>query len=161
MWRGTLLLFLILGMAGCAKDAPQFTGDALRVESARALPAEPGFNGVVYLEVINPTQEADRLLSVSSSVAEIAQFHESSQEDGVMRMRPRPDGFTIAPETMISLETGGKHIMLVNLQQPLRAGETFQITLTFEQAGEMVVPVSVLSMNEDNVKMDHNHDNHP
>ena len=41
------------------------------------------------------------------------------------------------------LEPGGYHIMLLDISTPLELGETFDVTLTFENAGEQVVEVEV------------------
>lgn len=43
----------------------------------------------------------------------------------------------------VRLEPGGYHVMLLDLPAPLTEGQTFDLTLTFEQAGEIVVPVEV------------------
>ncbi|MGZ3237984.1 MAG: copper chaperone PCu(A)C, partial [Burkholderiaceae bacterium] len=37
----------------------------------------------------------------------------------------------------------GYHIMLVGLKQPLKLGDKFSLTLTFEKAGKLDVPVVV------------------
>jgi hypothetical protein len=43
----------------------------------------------------------------------------------------------------VSLEPGGYHIMLLDLAEPLEDGDTFELTLRFEQAGEMDLTVDV------------------
>lgn len=65
--------------------------------------------------------------------------------DGVAAMPhaaliPVPAGKTVA------LSPGGFHGMLMDLTDPLVEGETFPITLTFEQAGSLDVTVDILSM---------------
>lgn len=44
------------------------------------------------------------------------------------------------------LEPGGLHIMLIGLKQPLKEGEKFPLTLTFEKAGSVSVEVAVESV---------------
>lgn len=46
----------------------------------------------------------------------------------------------------VSLEPGGYHIMLLQLAEPLVAGDTFDVTLTFENAPEQTVTVEVRDM---------------
>ncbi len=158
MIRWFLLIVLLLS-AGCDRATPQnaypLTGNAIRIEAARALSAQATFNGVVYLDIINPTETADRLLAASTAVASSVELHESSQENGVMRMRPRPEGFEIPAQSVVGLVTGGKHMMLVNLHAALISGETFELTLVFQNAGEIVVPVSVFHGDGSEMKMDH------
>jgi copper(I)-binding protein len=62
--------------------------------------------------------------------------------EGEMTMRP-VDGIDIPAEGTVTLEPGGYHVMLIDLAKPLAAGETFDLTLTFENAGEQVVTVTV------------------
>lgn len=104
-------------------------------------------NGAVFGYLINLSAEADTLLSATSDVAEFVEVHESSVgDDDVMRMQPLADGLMIAPHNYTQLQPGGYHIMLINLQQALEDGSTFDITLVFESAGEVVVTIPVHNM---------------
>ena len=44
------------------------------------------------------------------------------------------------------LRPGGLHMMFFDLKAPLKAGESFPVTLRFEKAGEVQVTVSVEAM---------------
>jgi copper(I)-binding protein len=59
-----------------------------------------------------------------------------------MMMQP-VDGIVLPAGTAVELKPGGYHIMLLDLVAPLEMGQTFTITLTFEQAGSVEVPVTV------------------
>jgi copper(I)-binding protein len=39
----------------------------------------------------------------------------------------------------VKLEPGGYHIMIMGLKDPIEAGDEYQITLEFENAGEIAV----------------------
>jgi periplasmic copper chaperone A len=106
---------------------------------ARATPAKAE-NGVAYLTIRSPT--ADRLVSVSSPVAKKAELHTMSMEGMVMKMRPLA-GLDIAAGQPVTLKPGGEHIMLLGLNGPLRDGQSFPLTLTFEKAGAREVTVAV------------------
>jgi copper(I)-binding protein len=43
----------------------------------------------------------------------------------------------------VNLEPGGYHIMLLDLVEPLEVGDTFDVTLDFETADDLVVTVEV------------------
>jgi len=60
----------------------------------------------------------------------------------VMKMRPLA-GLDIPAGQSVTLKPGGEHIMLMGLNGPLREGQSFPLTLTFEKAGarEVTVPV--------------------
>jgi len=45
---------------------------------------------------------------------------------------------------LVSLNPMGLHVWLVDLTQPLKAGQSFPLTLKFEKAGERQVTVSVI-----------------
>jgi copper(I)-binding protein len=106
---------------------------------ARATPAKAE-NGVAYLTITTPTP--DRLVSVSSPVAKKAELHTMEMAGMVMKMRPLA-GLDIPAGQSVTLKPGGEHIMLMGLNGPLREGQSFPLTLTFEKAGarEVTVPV--------------------
>jgi periplasmic copper chaperone A len=101
----------------------------------------PGQTGVIYL-TINDTGAPDRLTSVASPVAASAALHESFSENGVSKMR-EVAGLTVSPGTPVTLSPGGYHIMLMGLKQPLKQGDAFPVTLTFEKAGPVTATVTV------------------
>ena len=49
----------------------------------------------------------------------------------------------IDPGAKVIFKPGDMHMMMVGLKQPLKEGETFPLTLTFEKAGKIDVTVSV------------------
>ena len=44
---------------------------------------------------------------------------------------------------MATLQPGSFHVMMMGLAKPLEEGHSFPLTLTFEQAGEVTVEVTV------------------
>ena len=106
---------------------------------ARATPAKAE-NGAAYVTIVSPTP--DRLLSASSPVAKKAELHTMEMAGMVMKMRPIA-GLDIPAGQPVALKPGGEHIMLIGLQQPLREGQSFTLTLNFEKAGARTVSVAV------------------
>ena len=102
---------------------------------ARATPGKAE-NGAAYLTIQSPTP--DRLVAVSSPVAKKAELHTMSMEGMVMKMRPLA-GLDIPAGQPVTLKPGGQHIMLEGLDAPLREGQSFPLTLTFEKAGTRTV----------------------
>lgn len=109
--------------------------------SRATLPNAPVAAG--FLSISNGGTEDDRLLSASSAVAGETQIHEMAVVDEVMRMRPLPEGLPIPAGATVELAPGGFHLMFMDLQEPLVEGETVEVTLTFERAGRVVVPLAV------------------
>jgi copper(I)-binding protein len=108
---------------------------------ARATPGQLA-NGAAYLTVTNSGKETERLVSAETPVAAKAELHVHLMEDGVMKMRP-VDGVDIVPGTPIELKPSGLHIMLLNLKAPLKEGDLFPLTLTFQKSGPVTVSVLV------------------
>jgi periplasmic copper chaperone A len=112
---------------------------------ARATPAG-ATTGAVYMTVDNKSGSADRLTGASSDVAGKVQIHEMTVVNGVMQMRQLADGLAIPAGGSVALKPGSYHVMLIGLKKPLKAGETFPLTLTFAKAGNISVTVPVQSM---------------
>jgi hypothetical protein len=106
---------------------------------ARATPAKAE-NGVAYVTIKSPTE--DRLLSAASPVAKKVELHSMEMAGMVMKMRPLA-GLEIPAGQPVTLKPGGEHIMLMGLNGPLREGQSFPLTLTFERAGTREVTVAV------------------
>jgi periplasmic copper chaperone A len=156
-----LVGIIVIFLAGCTlpmtmqHTTPMLTGDAIRVEGMRARPAPGGGNGAAYFTIINPTESADRLVSAQTTVASVTELHETTEDNGVMRMIPQPDGFEVPARATVELKPGGKHVMFLELAAPLAVGDEIPLTLTFEQAGTMEITVPVMEMG--NMPMEHNH----
>ncbi len=97
--------------------------------------------GGAYMEIT--AAEADTLLSATSTVADHIEMHTSSEENGMMRMRPLAT-VSLEPGKPFKFEPGGAHFMLMGLQQPLAVGLRYPITLQFEKAGARTVEVLVV-----------------
>jgi copper(I)-binding protein len=95
------------------------------------------------MRIQNSGAEDDVLLGGESDVANVVEIHEMADVDGVMEMRPLAEGLTIPAGGDETLEPGGYHLMLIGLRQDLTNGKTFDLTLHFEKAGDVTVPVTV------------------
>lgn len=136
------LLLAAAALGGSAAVAHEFTLGALRLDHpwARAS-AGPARNGTAFL-VIENAGAADRLLAAAGEVAERVELHTHTMDGNVMQMR-RVEFVEIPAQGEAALQPGGIHIMLIGLKQPLREGERFPLTLTFEKAGAVTVEVAV------------------
>ncbi len=92
-----------------------------------------------FLVIKNEGDTPDRLIAATVTVAGHAEIHEMSVTDGVMKMRELPDGLEIPAHGEIALKPGSYHLMFIDLKEPIKAGESFPGTLTFEKAGKVEV----------------------
>lgn len=122
--------------------AQQAKSEAVAVSSpwARATPGGAKV-GAAYLELTAP-KAADILLAAKSPVADVVELHAHTSEGGIMKMR-RIESIPVEAGKKVSLQPGGLHIMLMELKQPLKEGETIDLTLVFEKAGEVSIKVPV------------------
>lgn len=129
--------------AGCGSESEGGSEPPeLSIESAWSRPAAAGGTGVVYMTIHNSGGIADALTGVEADVAAAVEVHRSFTEGGVARMEHAPE-IEIPPGESLTLEPGGYHIMLINLQRELTAGEHFDVTATFETSEPVSVSVEV------------------
>ncbi len=125
---------------------PLTAGEPVSAHDAWSRATPPGAkNGVAYL-VIKNSGAPDRLLDVTvdGAVAGEAQIHTHVHEGGMMQMNHLETLDLPTGET--AFEPGGLHIMLMGLSQPLKADQSFELTLTLENAAPVTVSVPVRDM---------------
>jgi copper(I)-binding protein/uncharacterized protein YcnI len=109
---------------------------------ARATP--PGAQtGAAYLTIVNHGSEPDVLVGGSSPQADRVEFHQSTMDNGIMKMRPATNGVTIPAGGTVELKPDGYHVMLTGLKAPLRSGTMLPVTLRFAKAGSIEVVFAV------------------
>lgn len=87
--------------------------------------------GGVYMDIVSAGDA--RLLSATSAVAGKVEIHNMTMEKGVMKMFP-VEGIDLPAGKTVKLAPGGYHIMLFDLKQGFKKGDSAQITLTIEDA---------------------------
>ena len=143
------------GAAALLLAVPAFAEIQVQDSYARAAMATSK-TGAAFLVITNPGGEDDRLIAASSDAAARVELHTHLEdENGVMRMVHVEEGFELPADGEIAMQRGGKHVMLMGLTDPLAHGEAISITLTFENAGDMVVAVPVDLERQDHGGMDH------
>ncbi|HXF83761.1 MAG TPA: copper chaperone PCu(A)C [Anaerolineales bacterium] len=117
-------------------------------------PVAKGENGAVYLILHNHSSEAEELIGASSEVAEAAEIHESIMEGDVMQMTRR-ESVLLEPSAEVKFEPGGLHIMLINLKQDLKTGDSIEVTLHFKAHEDITIVVHVSNQA---IEEEHSHD---
>jgi copper(I)-binding protein len=79
------------------------------------------------------TSTAGRQAGVGQSpVAGVVEIHEMAMDGNVMKMRALPAGLDLPAGKAVELKPGGYHVMLMDLKQQLKEGDTVPVTLVFE-----------------------------
>jgi copper(I)-binding protein len=157
----SLLVVVALLAAACGDDDGGAVGAGGGVSVANAWsrnsPAVAGA-AAVYVDITNDGDAADRLVraSVPASTAGKVELHETTAAPMPSSMSPTTMGgaapmMTMKPVSSIAvpagqtvkLQPGGYHIMLMDLPAQLEVGSRFDVTLTFDRAGEKTVEAEV------------------
>ncbi len=91
-----------------------------------------------------------KLVSATSPVAGVVEIHEMVMDGNVMKMRA-VTGLELPAGKAVELKPGGYHVMLMDLKQDLKTGESVPVTLVIEGAGgkresvEVKAPVKALA----------------
>ncbi len=120
-------------------------GMKLMVEDAYARASTPTAKaGAAFMTIMNMSDTDDRLIAASTDAAKRVELHTHVEaSDGVMRMVEVKDGFEVPAGGSAMLARGGNHVMMMGLTQPFVHGQTIDVTLTFEQAGDMTVTIPI------------------
>ncbi len=149
---GFLFLVLALLMAACGPKAGALAASQGGIEIYDPIARAPGGmmgdgegGGVagVFMLIKNTGAKNDRLVNAASDVSELVQIHETTMAGGVMKMG-EVAGIDVPAGGQAELKSGGYHVMLINLKQELKPGDTISVILTFEQAGEVTIQASVI-----------------
>ena len=156
----------VLILASCGGSDPITVSDAW----ARSSPSGVTM-GAAYFDITSVDDDSLVAVSVSNDVAARAEIHEvvkamdlgddemhdhdmgdgemhdhdmgdDGMHDGAMSMQEM-DALELPAGTLVQLVPGGYHIMLIDLAKPLVVGETFDLTLDFDQAPNLTVTVEV------------------
>lgn len=118
------------------------------VSAAYARAVAPGqTNSAVFLQLQNKDTQAHALVSASSAVAAAVELHNHVNEGGVMKMR-KVEKIDLPASETVALKPGSFHIMLIGLKQPLKVGETVDLSLSFEDGTSLKLsaPVQEISV---------------
>jgi periplasmic copper chaperone A len=159
IWGGMVMGALALSLSQA--HAHDFKQGDLVIDHPYATPSLAGTrNGSVYFKGLrNRGGQADRLIAAKSAVAERVELHQMQMDGQVMRMREVPV-IELPARTEVKLRHGGAgthHLMLINLNQPLKDGDRFDLELVFEKAGTRKVNVWVQTPRSGNSNPTHQH----
>lgn len=102
---------------------------------------------VFYVTIQNNGSTEDRLIGIETPVAGMPMLHETVMSDGVASMA-HADQISIAAGETVSLAPGSYHGMLMDLNEALKEGESFPMTLQFQNAGAVTIDTDVVSIRE-------------
>ncbi|MBY6202232.1 copper chaperone PCu(A)C [Maritalea mobilis] len=136
--------FKTLVLAGACALVPALASAQMAVEDPYARAASAmAISGAAFMTITNEGEADDRLIAAASDVAERVELHTHIMEGDVMRMVEVEEGFAVPAGETIHLQRGGMHVMFLGLREPLENGNEIEVTLTFENAGDMTVTIPI------------------
>lgn len=115
---------------------------SLKIENAQAratVPAQKMSGGFMKIE---NKGVADKLIAASSPVSKTVELHTMTMDNNVMKMR-EVTAIELPARSTVELKPGGLHLMFMDLNKQLNAGDIIPIKLRFEKAGEVEVKFEV------------------
>lgn len=144
MNRAPILAAALLALTACSPSGSDTSGEPATVQVASAIcrptPVGRQMTGC-YLTLTSAA--ADRLVSASSPDAGRVQIHESRIESGMMMMHELREGLPLPAGEAVALAPGGNHLMLLGVTEPLVAGDSVALTLTFATSAPVEVTATV------------------
>ncbi|MCB2136020.1 MAG: copper chaperone PCu(A)C [Rhodobacteraceae bacterium] len=138
------LLKPALAALAFAMAAPAFAADTITVSDAYARILPGAKAGAIFMVIDNSATADDRLTDATSDAAKRVELHtHKADASGVMQMLHVPEGFVIPAGGQHQLARGGDHVMLMGPTMGFKDGDTLNLTLSFENAGEVTVLVPV------------------
>lgn len=132
-----LFFCLLISVSACAGN------NNINVKDAWARPGFVGDNSAVYFILTNPNDSPDNLIDANTDTADMVEIHLSKMDSaGVMTME-RQDLIVIPANEELEFSPGGLHVMLISLLRDLAPGDSFPLTLEFQNAGDITVEVEV------------------
>jgi len=93
-----------------------------------------------FLEITS--KSGATLVGAASPVAGVSEIHEMKMDGGIMKMRA-VERLELPAGKPVQLAPGGYHVMLLNLKQPLKRGDSVALTLQVETPGKKVEAVQI------------------
>lgn len=104
--------------------------------------APTAMSGGGFFSITNNGATPDRLIAMRADFPSV-QLHDTEMSGDVARMF-HVEALDLPAGETVTLAPGGLHVMFMGLNgDPFEVGETFPVTLVFEQAGELEVIFNV------------------
>lgn len=133
--------FLALSAPALAQD---YQHGSLTISQPWSRPTPPGTPvGVGYMAISNQGQVPVTLVAGQTPAAARVSIHETTMQDGLMKMRPLKDGLTVPAGETVTLKPHSYHLMLEQLEQPLKEGDEVPLSLTFDGMDPIEVKLQV------------------
>ncbi|BBP45356.1 hypothetical protein THMIRHAS_07290 [Thiosulfatimonas sediminis] len=125
--------------------------ESIEIENPYVRMVPPGAPATAAFMTIKNTDAKDHaVVSAKGYVNQITELHTHIHDNGVMRMR-QVKQIELPAGQDTDLQPGGLHVMLINLNEPIKEGQKYRVDLTFddgstktiEAVGKPIVPMGM------------------
>ena len=96
-----------------------------------------------FMVIKNNGDKDVKVLKADNPASKVTELHTHLNEGGVMKMR-QVAAIDIKAKSEAVLQPGGLHVMLINMNAPLKEGDSVPITLTFDDGSSKKVDAKVV-----------------
>ena len=140
MKLNTITTILALSCGGLFAQAA--SAQTVDVQGAWARATVPGQKATGAFMKLT-AKDGTKLVSVSTPAAGVSEVHEMKMDGDVMKMRAVQGGLDLPAGKAVELKPGGYHVMLMNLKQTIKTGDSVPLTLPFEGKDKKVEIIEV------------------
>ncbi|OIN27359.1 copper chaperone PCu(A)C [Vibrio barjaei] len=116
---------------------------AIDVNNAYARATPPNATTSAVFATIENTGDKDRIIvEAASQASSVVELHDVIMDGDVMKMR-QVKSITVPANGQTILKPGSLHIMLLDVEKPMKEGETINVELTFANGEVQVLTVPV------------------
>ena len=135
---------LLLASLTFSAGALAASADNVTVHEPYVRLAPPNAPATGAFMVIKNNGDRDvKVLKADNPASKVTELHTHLNEGGVMKMRPVA-AIDIKAKGEAVLQPGGLHVMLINMNAPLKEGDSVPITLTFDDGSSKKVDAKVV-----------------
>lgn len=117
--------------------------DQVSVVDSYVRMAPPGAKATgAFMTIRNAGDKDTQVISAASAAAKIVELHNHINDGGVMRMRQVKE-IALPAKGEAQLKPGGYHVMLIDMNAPLKEGDHVVITLGFADGSSKEVHATV------------------
>jgi len=98
-----------------------------------------------YMTLTNTSEKSVTLVGASSKISARIEIHEHSMSNGMMSMR-QLDSIVINSKEAAILQPSGLHLMIFDIEEPLKHGDLITLTLHFSSQPNVEIQLPVQSI---------------
>lgn len=123
-----------------------YAEDNIAISGAWVREVPPGTSvSAGYLTIENKGKHDDKLISLSSDIAETTELHISKVDENGVATMEMIEILELPEGESVELKPGGMHIMLIGIKESLVGKDSVKLKLNFEESGDVTVEAPVKS----------------